>query len=63
MREELQGVFEEVLGVRYTTTGNGDSFDISVLTNGISLTEAGVLVSNEIRRRGYRLLFKPDSNE
>lgn len=63
VREELQGVFEEVLGVRYTMTGNGDSFDISVLTNGISLTEAGVLVSNEIRRRGYRLLFKPDSNE
>lgn len=60
VREELQGLFEELFGVPYRTIQDGDILDITSLPEETDFREASLLLSKEIRNRGYRLLCRPE---
>lgn len=59
VREELRELFPELFGVAYQTLPDSDVFDASVLPPEWDVREASLLLSTEIRRRGYRLLYFP----
>lgn len=58
VREELRGLFPELFGIEYETLPGSNIFDASVLPAEWDVREASLLLSAEIRRRGYRLLYR-----
>lgn len=57
VREELKCLFPELFGIEYATLPDSNLFDVSVLPPKVDIREASLLLSAEIRRRGYRLLY------
>lgn len=57
VREELKSLFPELFGIEYAALPDSNLFDVSVLPPEVDVKEASLLLSAEIRRRGYRLLY------
>lgn len=57
VREELKSLFSELFGIEYAALPDSNLFDVSVLPPEVDVREASLLLSSEIRRRGYRLLY------
>lgn len=57
VREELKCIFPELFGIEYAALAGSKHFDVSVLPPELDVREASLLLSAEIRRRGYRLLY------
>lgn len=57
VREELKCLFPALFGIEYAALQDSKLFDVSVLPPEVDVREASLLLSAEIRRRGYRLLY------
>ena len=60
LREELHGLFEEILGFPYRTVPGTGFFDAGTLPEETDRTEAEVRLGRALRERGYLLLYLPE---
>ena len=58
LRRELWGLFEEIAGVPYTCRSGELVFDSDILPENADYTELSLRLCKEIRKRGYRILWK-----
>lgn len=58
MREELHGVFEEVVGVPYRTRPGESRFDADALPEDTDYRALSIALCRAIREKGYRILYR-----
>lgn len=62
VRKELHAIFEEIIGVPYTTLSGTNIFDASVLPTDTDYKTLSIKLSTQIRKEGYRLLWDRREN-
>lgn len=59
VREECHRLFEQVVGVPYTTLQGQEFFDASTLPEGTDYQAVSIALCKAIRKAGYRILWEP----
>ncbi len=59
VREELRGLFEEIVGVAYTPIPGTNVFNAALLPGGVDHVLLSIRLGEAFRQRGYKLLYLP----
>ena len=59
VRRECFSLFEEVVGVPYTTKPGKDMFDVDTLPPDTDVVNLSVQLGHALRKAGYRILWQP----
>ena len=62
VRPQLQYLFQELFQTDYVVRKDTNRFDITALPEGTNPVEAGVRLSEAIRRKGFLLLYFPNQD-